>query len=187
MNRVLTLLCGILVILSRVLPHAPNLTPVFALLFFYSESQAKKSIHLVIIFAVLFWFLSDIFVSKIYETPLGFNGFVYLGVVMMCVSVYYFRQFISAKTHHNLYGIRFIVQLVLVMLYWVWTNFGVWVQGFYPSTPLGLLECYTAALPFLKNSLIGTGLGFIFFGVCVEYIFPQRRVVRWNRLSPGRA
>jgi hypothetical protein len=35
-----------------------------------------------------------------------------------------------------------------------------WAFGsMYPHTAAGLVECYTAALPFLMNDLISTGLG----------------------------
>jgi hypothetical protein len=41
------------------------------------------------------------------------------------------------------------------------SNFGVWLFGlnlanqYYPKTPAGLIECYTAALPFLRGTMIG--------------------------------
>lgn len=42
--------------------------------------------------------------------------------------------------------------------FFLWTNFGVWVLSagtFYPSTWAGLLECYTAAVPFYRTMLLG--------------------------------
>ena len=40
--------------------------------------------------------------------------------------------------------------------FFVVSNFGVWECGaLYPRTPAGLLACYTAALPFFPNSLLG--------------------------------
>jgi hypothetical protein len=36
------------------------------------------------------------------------------------------------------------------------TNFAYWAQGtLYPHTPAGLATCYTAAIPFFQNSLLG--------------------------------
>ena len=35
------------------------------------------------------------------------------------------------------------------------TNFGVWVQGWYPATWSGLVECFTLAIPFYRTMLIG--------------------------------
>ena len=45
--------------------------------------------------------------------------------------------------------------------FFILSNFGVWLFGlnlaneFYPKTWAGLVECYTAALPFLRGTLIG--------------------------------
>ena len=40
--------------------------------------------------------------------------------------------------------------------FFAWTNFGVWLlSGMYPHTAPGLVACYTLALPFLRNSLLG--------------------------------
>ena len=37
------------------------------------------------------------------------------------------------------------------------TNFAVWIiWDYYPKTIAGLLECYTLAIPFFKNTLLGT-------------------------------
>jgi uncharacterized membrane protein len=35
------------------------------------------------------------------------------------------------------------------------TNFGVWLQGWYPMTLTGLVDCYIAAIPFYRTMLIG--------------------------------
>jgi hypothetical protein len=42
------------------------------------------------------------------------------------------------------------------ILFFILTNFGVWASGhLYPKTWAGLVTCYTAALPFFRNSLEG--------------------------------
>lgn len=40
-------------------------------------------------------------------------------------------------------------------LFFVVTNFGVWLQGWYPMTLAGLQTCFTLALPFYRTMLIG--------------------------------
>lgn len=41
-------------------------------------------------------------------------------------------------------------------LFFLVTNFGVWVcLETYPKTSAGLMECYGAGLPFLRNGLLG--------------------------------
>lgn len=39
--------------------------------------------------------------------------------------------------------------------FYVVTNFGVWLEGWYPQNFQGLVECYVAAIPFYRTMLIG--------------------------------
>ena len=44
------------------------------------------------------------------------------------------------------------------ILFFIVTNFGVWLTGggwFYPKTWQGLIECYTLAIPFFRNTVAG--------------------------------
>lgn len=41
------------------------------------------------------------------------------------------------------------------LFFYLWTNFGVWYQGWYPPTLSGLMESYIMGLPFLKFNLVG--------------------------------
>lgn len=46
--------------------------------------------------------------------------------------------------------------LAASLLFFVITNFGVWISGeLYPRTAEGLSQCYIMALPFLKNQVAG--------------------------------
>jgi len=45
------------------------------------------------------------------------------------------------------------------ILFFVFTNFGVWAFGsLYPKTVEGLIACYVAAIPFFQNTLLGDAL-----------------------------
>ncbi len=47
--------------------------------------------------------------------------------------------------------------LVSNLLFFAWTNFGVWhIGGLYPHTASGLMESYVMGLPFLRNQLLST-------------------------------
>jgi hypothetical protein len=50
------------------------------------------------------------------------------------------------------------------LVFYLVSNLGVWLAGYYPATPAGLAECYIAGLPFLGLSLVAdtiyTGLLF---------------------------
>jgi hypothetical protein len=45
--------------------------------------------------------------------------------------------------------------IISVIFFYLWTNFGVWQMGWYSYTFSGLMQCYVAALPFLRNQLVG--------------------------------
>ena len=42
-------------------------------------------------------------------------------------------------------------------VFFVVSNFGVWLGGFYPLTLNGLVECYVLAVPFYGALLVGDG------------------------------
>jgi hypothetical protein len=52
-------------------------------------------------------------------------------------------------------------------LFFLLTNFAVWADGsLYPLTGEGLLTCYTAAIPFFRNALLGDAFyATVLFGV----------------------
>jgi hypothetical protein len=60
------------------------------------------------------------------------------------------------------------------LLFFIITNFGVWILG-YPHTLDGLIMCYTLAIPFFVNSIIGD----LFFGYTLKYSFQytHRRLI----------
>ncbi|MGB5585021.1 MAG: DUF6580 family putative transport protein, partial [Gammaproteobacteria bacterium] len=49
-----------------------------------------------------------------------------------------------------------IAAVAASVLFFLLTNFGVWVtSGLYPMTVDGLMQAYIAAIPFFQNSLLG--------------------------------
>ncbi|ULC58858.1 hypothetical protein MBM09_13175 [Flaviramulus sp. BrNp1-15] len=128
----------------RLLPHLPNVTPVTAMALFSGVYFTDKKFAFIIpIFAML---ISDIF--------LGFSTisiFVYLAFILV--------GFIGIKSKK----MSITTVLISSISFFIITNFGVWLLA-YPKTVNGLLECYTLAIPFFRNSLIGD-----FFFAAVMY------------------
>ena len=137
MNRrdliVLSLL--VLAVITRLLPHPPNVTPIAAIALFGGCNIKDKNLAFVL--PLLCMFLTDLF--------LGFHmimPFVYLS--FMCIS--YIGINSEKITNGTIFGSSLLFFLV--------TNFGVWFFG-YPNTLAGLVSCYTLALPFFVNTIIG--------------------------------
>ncbi len=134
-------------ILSRVIPHLPDSTAaLFSSLVIGFFLPRVYSLGLIITMTVV----SDVLLSYLYGYPiLGlwsiFTYSGYLGVLL-------FGSFVQ-----NLTKLRSLLYLLSAsLLFWIWTNFGVWlVSGLYTKTFPGLITCYIAALPFLRNSLLG--------------------------------
>ena len=126
----------------RLFPHLPNVTPITAMALFSGAYFSNKKLAFIVPLAAMF--LSDLI--------LGFSGitlFVYAAFILVGLI-----GFISKKMN--------ITTILLSSIgFFIITNFGVWLLG-YPKTVDGLLECYTLAIPFFRNSLIGD---FFFAGV----------------------
>ncbi|MFH0987689.1 MAG: DUF6580 family putative transport protein [Patescibacteria group bacterium] len=91
-----------------------------------------------------------IFFSDLYfgNTPIflfTWSSFVIIGIVSSSVKRRS-KDYISKVTTLGVSGVLF---------FYLWTNFGWWlISHMYPMNFSGLIECYTAALPFLRNQLL---------------------------------
>jgi len=146
-----TLIIG-LAVLARLVPHVPNFTPIAAMALFGGAYLNRRYAILVPLAALL---LSDLFIG--FYSPLVmvsvYGSFVLTGVVGLWL-----------KKRRNPKNVIFAAIGASVLFFLV-TNFAVWLGGWYPKNLAGLLECYTMALPFFRNTILGnlfyTG---VFFG-----------------------
>ncbi len=138
--------------MSRLLPHPPNFTAINAIALFGICSLGNLGISLFTVFSTML--LCDLVI--------GFHSsmvFVYLSYGLIVLMGYWL------KSKRSL--IRSIFLLALSsLLFFIITNFGVWLVGsMYPKTIIGLELCYLAAIPFLSNNLMSTLLyGGMLFG-----------------------
>ena len=119
----------------RLFPHIPNVTPITAMALFSGVYFTDKKYAFII--PILAMFLSDLF--------LGFS----------LISLFVYAAFILVG-YIGIASKKMNVKTILIssISFFIITNFGVWLIG-YPKTMNGLLECYTLAIPFFRNSLIG--------------------------------
>lgn len=126
----------------RLLPHLPNATPITAMALFSGVYFTNKKFAFIV--PLIAMFLSDLFLGISTITLFVYGAFI-------LVSYIGFRS--------NKINIKTI--LLSSVSFFVITNFGVWLLG-YPKTLAGLMECYTLAIPFFRNALIGD---FFFAGI----------------------
>jgi|SRR6185312_6197143 len=148
-----------------------NFTPVGAMALFGGVYFAdKKKAYIVPILALL---LSDVVLnSTIYAT----NWADFIEGMAWCYGS--FALTVLMGTFIKKVNVRNIVlaSISSAILFWLISDFGVWIGGtMYPKTGAGFIECYAAAIPFLKNMLLSNLVfGGVMFGVfeAAKYKFP---------------
>jgi len=134
-------------ILSRLIPHLPNFTAVTATALFAGRHFKNR----VLAFAV------PLLVMMISDLILGFytiSWFVYASFA----AVVFLGQW-SQK-------MNVLTVLTSSFAFFIISNFGVWLLG-YPLTLEGFLACYTAAIPFFRNAVLGD----LFYASILYYSF----------------
>jgi hypothetical protein len=133
-----------LVVVARVIPHAPNFTPIVAAALFAGTVFRSRALALAVPVAAML--LSDLII--------GFEDWrirtvVYAALVLPAILGIWGRQF------------RPIVALLPLaisssLLFFVASNCAVWAfSGMYTHDLAGLVQCYVLALPFLQNTVLG--------------------------------
>jgi hypothetical protein len=133
-----------LVVAARVVPHAPNFTPIVAAALFAGTVFRSRALALSLPVAAML--LSDVLIG--FE-DWRIRAVVYAALVLPSVLGVWGRQF------------RLIVALLPLalassLLFFVASNLAVWAfSGMYALDFTGLIQCFVLALPFLQNTMIG--------------------------------
>ncbi len=133
----------------------PNFAPIGAMALFGGAYLSNK--RLAIILPLIAMFISDLFL-ELHDTML----YVYISFALITLIGVAIRNSVST-------GTVVIASLLSSVLFFLLTNFGVWLQGtLYPRSLGGLIECYAAAIPFYRHNLFGsfalnTVMGDLFF------------------------
>ena len=135
--------------LSRFIPHPPNFTSLLAL-----------SFYVPVIFGLRY--LPALLISfAITDFIIGYHSgtfFTWGSVFLIGLIANYFAKNITTRLTGALVG---------ALIFFVISNFGVWVSGMYGLTIVGLLNCYTLALPFFAYSIISTTI----FSLIIEILY----------------
>ena len=144
----------VLAALSRLVPHPMNVTPIAAMALFGAAYFNRK---LLFVIPVLALFVSDLLVNNIlYSSYYQHFVFFYQGAFFVYLSFFLIAGlgvFLLKKI-----AVKNIIlsSLLASTLFFLISNFGVWMTGtMYPHTFGGLIACYTMAIPFFGNTLLG--------------------------------
>jgi hypothetical protein len=171
--RLAAILTAILVAAAmRLLPHPPNFSPIGAMALFGGAYFGRRALA----------FAAPLGALLLSDAVIGFHsGMLYVyGSVALVVLI----GWAVAKRITPL-GIA-AAAVASSALFFIVTNFGVWLKGlYYPQTLSGLAECYLAAIPFFQNTLAGD----LFFSALLfgGFALLERRIplLRARQLRPA--
>ena len=134
----------------RFAPHAPNFTPVAAIALF-AGAYLNKRVALIV--PLILMVISDLFLGLHNVILFTWGGFMLAALLGMRLSKN--NSFVKTTSF----------SLVSAILFYIISNFGVWLMGWYPPTIKGLVDCYVLAIPFLRNFTLATLIyTAVFFG-----------------------
>ena len=138
---------------SRFIPHPPNFTSLIALCFYVPAILGLNYIP-----ALLISFLITDLIIGFHNVVLFTWGSVL--IISILASKYLFNTILS----------RISGALAGACIFFIVTNFGVWIAGnLYDYTLEGLIECYTLAIPFFNYSLLSTFIFSIIFESFIKF------------------
>jgi hypothetical protein len=159
---------------ARLVPHPANVTPIIAMALFAGASLSRKPWAIAI--PVLAMFLSDLALGIHDQMGAVYGSIVLVSLIGLLVQKRRSPAVIAGAS------------VASSLLFFAITNFTVWFQsGMYPRTGAGLVQCYIAALPFLRNGLLGD-LAFtgVLFGAYALYTRAVGRVASRDDASAER-
>ena len=137
----------ILDVVARLLPHAPNVTPMAASALFAGVIFRSRLVAVTTPVAAMV--LGDLILGT-YDWRVA--GVVYVSLALPAFAGMWDRSLRTPRLP------LLLVPLALAssVTFFVTTNFAVWAfGGMYADDLTGLLHCYAAALPFLRNGVMG--------------------------------
>ena len=133
---------------SRFIPHPPNFTSLIALSFYVPVFFGRKFIPIVL----LSFFITDLFIGMHSLTLFTWGSILIIGLL----SKLFFKTFI----------LRISGAISGTFIFFILSNFGVWLLGNYTYSIEGIFTCYVAALPFYGNTFIST----LLYALIIEII-----------------
>ncbi len=157
---------------TRLIPHPPNATAVFAMALFGGAYLERRWLALLVPLAAML--LSDIALSL---TIYAQYGFVWAPATYVCLAMTVgmgtlLRDRVSV-------GRVSLAAILAGVLFFLISNFAEWLgSARYPQNASGLMLCYLAGLPFALNTVAGNLLycGVLFGGLkAAQHSWPSLR------------
>ena len=144
-------------IFSRFIPHPPNFTPITAIALIAGKGFTNRWIIYVI--PLISLFISDLFLGFHDTIPFVYGAFILITLL-------------GKMTKKITLGTVLMSSAIFFLI----SNFGVWFYN-YPITLDGLISCFTLAIPFFINTILGD----LFYSAIM--IYPYYALQKNNLIS----
>jgi hypothetical protein len=168
LNKYHIAIIGLMVyaVILRVINHQSqtliNFSPIAAMALFGSSNFKNRYFGILAPLAVLF--VSDFFIG--FHKMMFFTYGSFFLIALLGSSL--LRDKISVK---SVLG----TSLLSSVIFFIISNFGVWFTGGYTQNFAGLVECYTAAVPFFRNTIAGD----LFYSAILFGAFEYIKQTNW--------
>jgi len=154
----LKIFLSILAILSftRFIPHPPNFTSLIALAFYIPIFLGISYLPLLVICFVL----TDLIIGFHSLTLFTWGSIIFIGLL-------------SKSFKKNMFY-RIGGTIFSCIIFFIVTNFGVWMFGNYDFTFNGLILCYFLAIPFFGNTILSSLICSVFMEIIYKYFFKNK-------------
>ena len=140
-------------VLTRVIPHPPNFTAIGAIALFGGACFIDKRLS----------FLVPVSIMLISDLILGYH--IMLSVYISFIIIV-FLGFRLARKRTSMKVVN--TAIIASIIFFIITNFSVFLTStLYSKNIIGLIECYTLAIPFFMNTLVAN----IFYSLLMFYSF----------------
>ncbi|MCI0450516.1 MAG: hypothetical protein L0Y79_12175 [Chlorobi bacterium] len=147
-NFIIAVILILFAVFSRLIPHPMNFAPITAIALFSGAYLNKKYAFIIPLIALV---ISDTFI--------GFYSYIYwvYGTFLLIALIgLWLKSRVENSNGFKKAGYIFGTAFVSSVIFFLVTNFGVWTSGmFYEMNFSGLIQSYTMAIPFFRNSLAG--------------------------------
>lgn len=134
---------------APLLGYPSNFAPVDALAIFSGAYLMRRTAFILVLLTV--W-CSDLLINHLYfaHWTLFYPGFYWQYVSYLLIVLF------GCLLKNNIKPLNIAMTTVLsATLFFIISNLGVWTSGLlYPRTLIGLYDCYVAAIPFFKHTML---------------------------------
>jgi hypothetical protein len=144
----------LLAAVSRLIPHPAGFAPIAGMALFGAAYYSKR--YWAYIIPIVAMWISDVILNNlVFSTYSNLFIWVYSGIFTYgsLALIVLLGTFTLKKVRiPNLIGSALGASVIFYLV----SNFGVWISSAaYPHTLIGLEACYIAALPFMRNGVVG--------------------------------